>query len=70
MSTLSGSWTPLISNDSGSVSVAGATVHWGTWFYLVAGIAVLSVLVGVGLYAAGRPGRAAAARTAAPAAAR
>jgi glutamate:GABA antiporter len=54
ISTLSGSWTPLISNDSGSVSIGGATINWGTWFYLVGGIAVLSLLVGIGLYALGR----------------
>jgi glutamate:GABA antiporter len=50
IATLSGSWTPLISNDSGAISIAGATIAYGTWFYLVAGIAVLSLLVAVGIY--------------------
>jgi glutamate:GABA antiporter len=54
VSTLSGSWTPLIANDSGSVSIGGATINWGTWFYLVGGIALLSLLVAVALYAVGR----------------
>jgi glutamate:GABA antiporter len=54
VSTLSGSWTPLISNDSGSVTVGGATINWGTWFYLVGGLAVVSLLVAVALYLVGR----------------
>jgi hypothetical protein len=54
VATLSGSWTPLIANDSGSVSVGGATVYYGTWFYLVGGIALLSLLIAVALYAVGR----------------
>lgn len=54
VSTLSGSWTPLIANDSGSVSIGGATINWGTWFYLVGGIALASLLVAVALYAIGR----------------
>ena len=37
IATLSGSWTPLISNDSGTISVGGATIAYGAWFYLVAG---------------------------------
>jgi amino acid transporter len=56
VATLSGSWTPLIANDSGHLSVGAATVNYGTWFYLVGGIALLSLLVAVGLYAAGRRG--------------
>jgi hypothetical protein len=31
VATLSGSWTPLISNDSGSVSIAGAQIAYGAW---------------------------------------
>ena len=54
IATLSGSWTPLVSNDSGSVSIAGAEIAYGVWFYLVAGIAVLSLLVAVGIYFLGR----------------
>jgi L-asparagine transporter-like permease len=50
IATLSGSWTPLISNDSGALSVGGATIAYGAWFYLVAGIAALSLLVGAGIY--------------------
>jgi glutamate:GABA antiporter len=50
IATLSGSWTPLISNDSGSLSIGGATIAYGAWFYLVAGIAVLSLLVAGGIY--------------------
>ena len=45
IATLSGSWTPLISNDSGTVSIGGATVAYGVWFCLVAGIAASSMLV-------------------------
>jgi hypothetical protein len=63
IATLSGSWTPLISNDSGSVSIAGAEIAYGAWFYLVAGIAVLSLLVAVGIYFLGRATSSRAART-------
>jgi glutamate:GABA antiporter len=54
IATLSGSWTPLIANDSGSVSIGGAHIAYGIWFYLVAGIAALSLLVAVGIYFLGR----------------
>jgi amino acid transporter len=54
VATLSGSWTPLIANDSGSLELAGATINYGTWFFLVGGIALASLLVAVGLYALGR----------------
>jgi hypothetical protein len=50
IATLSGSWTPLISNDSGEITIGGATIAYGAWFYLVAGIAALSMLVSVGIY--------------------
>jgi amino acid transporter len=63
VSTLSGSWTPLIANDSGSVTVGAATINYGTWFYLVGGIALLSLLVAVALYAVGRRASAAPVRT-------
>ena len=54
VSTLSGSWTPLISNDAGTVSVAGAKISYGDWFYWVAGIAVVSMVVGAVLFLVGR----------------
>lgn len=54
IATLSGSWTPLVANDSGSVSIGGAHIAYGVWFYLVAGIAALSLLVAVGIYFLGR----------------
>jgi len=54
VATLSGSWTPLIPNDQGEITIAGAHVAYGSWFYLVAGIAVLSLLVATALYALGR----------------
>ena len=50
IATLSGSWTPLISNDSGEITIAGATIAYGAWFYLVAGIAALSMIVSVFIY--------------------
>jgi len=62
IATLSGSWTPLISNDSGAVTVGGAAIAYGAWFYLVAGIAVLSLLVAVGIYWLGNATSARAAR--------
>lgn len=54
VSTLSGSQTPLISNNAGSISVWGATISYGLWFYLVAGITIASLAVGVVLYLIGR----------------
>jgi glutamate:GABA antiporter len=54
VSTLSGSWTPLISNDAGTVSLFGAKISYGTWFWWVGGIAVASMLVGALLYLLGR----------------
>jgi hypothetical protein len=54
VSTLSGSQTPLISNDAGSLTLWGATISYGLWFYLVAGITVGSLAVGVVLYWVGR----------------
>ncbi|MBV9161020.1 MAG: APC family permease [Pseudonocardiales bacterium] len=54
VSTLSGSQTPLISNDAGSITVWGATISYGLWFYLVAGITIASLAVGVVLYLIGR----------------
>jgi amino acid transporter len=54
IATLSGSWTPLISNNAGSVTVFGATISYGAWFWWVAGITVISLLVAVVLYVVGR----------------
>jgi hypothetical protein len=54
VSTLSGSQTPLISNNAGSITLAGATISYGWWFYLVAGITVISLAVGMVLYWVGR----------------
>jgi glutamate:GABA antiporter len=52
VATLSGSWTPLISNDAGSISLFGAEIAYGTWFWLVGGIALASLAVGALLYLA------------------
>ncbi len=54
VSTLSGSWTPLISNDAGTVSVLSAKISYGMWFWWVGGIAVASMVVGALLYLLGR----------------
>jgi L-asparagine transporter-like permease len=54
ISTLSGSWTPLIPNDSGTLKLGAVHIAYGWWLYLVAGIAVLSLLVAVLLYFVGR----------------
>jgi glutamate:GABA antiporter len=62
VATLSGSWTPLISNDAGTVSVAGAEIAYGTWFWWVGGIALASMVVGALLYLVGRRTEAAARR--------
>jgi hypothetical protein len=54
VSTLSGSWTPLISNDAGTLSVLGAKISYGTWFWWVGGIALASMVVGALLYLLGQ----------------
>jgi hypothetical protein len=67
VATLSGSWTPLISNDAGTVKVFGAEISYGTWFWWVGGIALASLVVGALLYVVGaRPPRAAHAGPAGP----
>ncbi|MFC4113885.1 APC family permease [Nonomuraea zeae] len=53
VATLSGSWTPLISNDAGAITLFGAEIAYGTWFWLVGGIALASLAVGALLYLAG-----------------
>jgi hypothetical protein len=62
VSTLSGSWTPLVSNDAGTVSVFGAKIAYGAWFWWVAGIALASMVVGALLYPLGRRTEASAAQ--------
>jgi amino acid transporter len=62
VSTLSGSWTPLISNDAGSISVVGAKISYGNWFWWVGGIALASMVVGALLYLMGRRTEASAAQ--------
>ena len=55
VATLSGSWNPaLISNNAGSVSVFGATIAYGTWFWWIAGITVASLAVAALLYLVGK----------------
>ena len=55
IATLSGSWAPqLISNDAGSVTVLGATISYGTWFWWIGGITLASLAVAALLYLAGR----------------
>jgi hypothetical protein len=54
VATLSGAWTPLIPNDSGSISILGATIAYGAWFYWIAGIAIVSLIAGAVLYLLGR----------------
>jgi amino acid transporter len=54
IATLSGAWTPLIPNDSGSVTILGATIAYGAWFYWIAGIAIASLIAGAVLYLVGR----------------
>ena len=56
IATLSGSWTPLISNSAGSFSIFGAVVSYGTWFWWVAGITVASLAVAVLVYLVGHRG--------------
>jgi glutamate:GABA antiporter len=62
IATLSGSWTPLISNDAGTTSILGAEIAYGTWFWWVGGIALASMVVGALLYLLGRRTEAAARR--------
>jgi amino acid transporter len=54
VATLSGSWTPLIPNDGGSLTILGATIAYGAWFYWIAGIALMSLAAAVVLYVVGQ----------------
>ncbi len=54
IATLSGSWAPqLIPNDSGTLDILGAQIGYGTWFYWIAGIAIVSLIIGAILYFVG-----------------
>jgi amino acid transporter len=54
IATLSGSWTPLISNSAGSVTISGAAISYGTWFWWIGGITLGSLAVAALLYLVGR----------------
>jgi amino acid transporter len=54
IATLSGSWTPLISNSAGTFKVFGATISYGTWFWWIGGITLASLAVATLLYLVGR----------------
>jgi amino acid transporter len=54
IATLSGSWTPLISNNAGKINVFGAVISYGAWFWWVGGITVASLIVATILYLVGR----------------
>jgi len=55
IATLSGSWAPhLISNSAGSITVLGATISYGTWFWWIGGITLASLAVATLLYLVGR----------------
>lgn len=54
IATLSGSWTPLIGNSAGHVTILGAVIAYGAWFWWVGGITLASLAVGTLLYLAGR----------------
>jgi glutamate:GABA antiporter len=54
IATLSGSWTPKISNNAGSFSIFGANISYGSWFWWVGGITLVSLAVAVLLYLIGR----------------
>lgn len=59
IATLSGSWNPvLISNNAGSLTVFGAVISYGTWFWWVGGITLASLAVAVVVYLLGRGARA------------
>jgi len=55
IATLSGSWAPqLISNSAGSITVLGAKISYGTWFWWIGGITLASLAVAALLYLVGR----------------
>lgn len=58
VATLSGSWTPLISNNAGHLRIGSAVIAYGTWFWWVGGITLVSLAIASLLYVLGRlPGR-------------
>ena len=55
VATLSGSWNPtLISNNAGTLTIFGAAISYGTWFWWVGGITLASLAVAVLVYLIGR----------------
>lgn len=50
ISTLTGSWTPLISNNAGALKFADGEIDYGTWTWWVAGIAAASLAAGSLVY--------------------
>ncbi|HEY4851041.1 MAG TPA: APC family permease [Streptosporangiaceae bacterium] len=54
IATLSGSWTPLIGNNAGKLTIFGAVINYGAWFWWVGGITLASLAVGSLLYVVGR----------------
>jgi glutamate:GABA antiporter len=54
VATLSGSWTPLISNDAGHLRIGSAVIAYGTWFWWVGGITLVSLAIASSLYVLGR----------------
>jgi amino acid transporter len=54
VSTLSGSWAPsLISNSAGQLKLGSMVINYGTWFWWVGGITLVSLAVGSLLYVTG-----------------
>ncbi len=55
VSTLSGSWNAtLISNDAGVLKIGSVAIDYGTWFWWVGGITLVSLAIGSVLYVLGR----------------
>jgi amino acid transporter len=54
VATLSGSWTPLISNNAGHLRIGSAVIAYGTWFWWVGGITLVSLAIAALLYVLGR----------------
>jgi glutamate:GABA antiporter len=52
--TLSGSWTPLIPNDSAYFSVFDAKIYWGTWSWWLSAITAVSFASAVVMSLVGR----------------
>jgi amino acid transporter len=55
VSTLSGSWnSALISNDKGVLKIGSVAIDYGTWFWWVGGITLISLAIASVLYVLGR----------------